>query len=295
MADEPNLNTPDAGDLNTEARRIAAKRGWAMADGAYPIRPLDMHGRSDLDKAIRAVGRGGASHDAIRRHIIKRARALGLSEMIPDNWTSGGESRSFASSIEILHRRSTVVAEDVSFAHRIIDVIAVPWGEEAEIVWRGQAWREVFERGAFNEAIQNSVRIPVNREHVRGDTIGRIRTMADEPRGLLASVKVAKTERGDETLQLASEGMLGASVGYFLRKLSDVMLDKRSMTRRVRRAFLEHLSMVESPAYVGAETVAVHDELSLHPAAGMQPLVTPSLDEWMADDILSWASSRLSK
>lgn len=197
--------------------------------------------------------------------------------------------------IEILHRRSTVIAEDVDFKERIIDVIAVPWDEEAEIIWRGEPWREVFERGAFNEAIQNSVRIPVNREHVRGDTVGRIVNMVDEPRGLLASVRVAKTSRGDDTLQLASEGMLGASVGYFLRKMSDVLLDKRSMMRRVRRAFLEHLSMVESPAFAGAETVAVRDELSLYPAAGLQPLVTPSLDEWMADDILSWANSRLSK
>ena len=62
-----------------------AKSGHAMPDGSYPIEDEE-----DLDKAIRAVGRGGAEHDAIRRHIIKRAKALGLSERIPDNWNADG-------------------------------------------------------------------------------------------------------------------------------------------------------------------------------------------------------------
>lgn len=82
----PNLDAPNAADLNTAARDIAARRGWAMPDGAYPIRPANMHGEADLDKAIHAVGRGGASHDAIRQHITKRARALGLTDRIPDGW-----------------------------------------------------------------------------------------------------------------------------------------------------------------------------------------------------------------
>jgi HK97 family phage prohead protease len=198
--------------------------------------------------------------------------------------------------VEILTRSGSAVLEDVDFKQRIIDVIAMPWGEEAQVVWRGEVWRETFDRRAFNEAVQNSVRIPVNREHVRGDTVGRIVRMDEtDPRGLLASVKVARTPRGDDTLQLASEGMLGGSVGYFVRKQSDVNLDRRAMSRFVRRAFLEHLSMVESPAFAGAETVAVRDELAAQLAAGERPLVTPVLDEWLNDDLLSWANSRFSK
>jgi HK97 family phage prohead protease len=198
--------------------------------------------------------------------------------------------------VEILQRFDAFVTEDVSFKQRMIDVIAVPWDQEAEILWRGEWWREIFDRRAFNEAVQNSVRIPVNREHVRGDTVGRIVAMnSTDQRGLLASVKVAKTPRGDDTLQLASEGMLGASIGYFVRKPSDVDLDRPSMLRRVKRAFLEHLSMVESPAFAGAEAVATYDGLSSHPAAGEQPLTTPLLDQWLADDILSKTKARFDK
>lgn len=204
-------------------------------------------------------------------------------------------SEPFERSFEILERSSPAILEDVNFKDRIIDVIAVPWDEEAEIVWRGETWKEVFDRQALDEAAQQKARVPVNRQHNRSDTVGRIVSIdpkADR-RGALTSVKVARTPRGDETLQLASEGMLGASVGYFVRRMSDVVVLRRSMTRRVQRAFLDHLSMVEDPAYKGAETVAVHDAWTPHPAAGERSLRTPTLDEYLADDVLSWARQRI--
>jgi hypothetical protein len=70
----------DADDL----KRMAAN-GQAMADGSYPIAD-----KEDLGRAIRAVGRGGASHDAIRHHIMTRAKSLGASSEIPDNWGADG-------------------------------------------------------------------------------------------------------------------------------------------------------------------------------------------------------------
>lgn len=70
---------------NADDRKRMAGNGHAMEDGSYPIEDAE-----DLDNAIHAVGRGGADHDAIRRHIIKRAQALGLSERIPDNWAGDG-------------------------------------------------------------------------------------------------------------------------------------------------------------------------------------------------------------
>ena len=75
-------------DLSTEGRRKAASKGQAMRGGRFPI-----NNREDLANAIRAVGRakgGEAGRQAVRRFIIKRARALGLSSMIPDSWASDG-------------------------------------------------------------------------------------------------------------------------------------------------------------------------------------------------------------
>jgi ATP-dependent Clp endopeptidase proteolytic subunit ClpP len=62
-----------------------AGNGHAMPDGSYPIEDGE-----DLHNAIHAVGRGGDEHNAIRRHIIERAKALGMSEEIPANWRSDG-------------------------------------------------------------------------------------------------------------------------------------------------------------------------------------------------------------
>jgi len=91
-ADQGNITTPDAADLNAAARRYCISQGWSMPDGSYPVRPANLHGGSDLGKAIHAVGRGGSSHDAIRRHIIARARAIGMSDQIPDNWSASGSA-----------------------------------------------------------------------------------------------------------------------------------------------------------------------------------------------------------
>lgn len=66
-------------------REKMAKSGEAMPDGSYPIADGE-----DLDNAIHAVGRGGADHDAIRKHIIGRAKALGQSDKIPDDWNADG-------------------------------------------------------------------------------------------------------------------------------------------------------------------------------------------------------------
>jgi phage head maturation protease len=96
-------------------------------------------------------------------------------------------------------------------------------------------------------------------------------------------------------LQLAAEGMLGASIGYYVKKRSDVQENRKIMLRRVMKAFLHHIAMTDSPAYVGAGTLTVRAELAAQVTAGEQPLITPSLDEWMADDVLSWAKTRFNQ
>lgn len=75
-------------DFTEEQRQRLAKQGKALPGGRYPIR-----NRSDLDNAIRAVGRakgGEAGRRAVRRWIMRRAGELGLMSMIPDTWKSNG-------------------------------------------------------------------------------------------------------------------------------------------------------------------------------------------------------------
>jgi hypothetical protein len=75
-------------ELSAQQRERAAARGQAMPGGRFPIR-----NRADLQRAIRAVGRskgGEAGRKAVRRFIFKRAKTLGLAELIPPTWRADG-------------------------------------------------------------------------------------------------------------------------------------------------------------------------------------------------------------
>jgi hypothetical protein len=67
-------------DLSAEGRKKLAAKGHAMPHGGYPIPNV-----SFLKKAIQAFGRS-ANPAATKAWIIKRAKALGATGMLPDGW-----------------------------------------------------------------------------------------------------------------------------------------------------------------------------------------------------------------
>ena len=67
-------------DFSSEEREEAADEGYALPDGSYPIKSVQ-----DLKNAIQAYGRA-KDKAAAKRHIIKRARALGETQLLPDSW-----------------------------------------------------------------------------------------------------------------------------------------------------------------------------------------------------------------
>jgi hypothetical protein len=73
-------------DYSADTRRRMAAEGQAMPDGSFPIAD-----EADLRNAIQSVGRA-ANYEAAKRHIIRRARALGLTEILPEDW---GINKSF--------------------------------------------------------------------------------------------------------------------------------------------------------------------------------------------------------
>lgn len=195
---------------------------------------------------------------------------------------------------EISNRNATV--QDINKKQRLVDLIAVPWEQETDkVMWRGEMWRETFDRRAFDGIQNHAGRIMVNREHAKGDTVGRV-VQADPTHrdGLFARVKMFPTPRGEETLTLAEEGGAFPSVSYRMKSYADMRLDRRSKSRRILKAFWDHLAFVEDPAYDGAEVLAVRAASSGLAVAERVPLAeTPALDEWLNDDLLTWASSRL--
>ena len=66
--------------FSQERRDDLAKQGMALPDGSYPIESVE-----DLKNAIQAFGRA-KDKEAAKAHIMKRARALGQEDLIPENW-----------------------------------------------------------------------------------------------------------------------------------------------------------------------------------------------------------------
>lgn len=77
-----------ARDVPSDERKRLAKEGKAMSDGSFPIA-----NEGDLRNAIKAYGRA-ANKEAAKRHIIKRAKALGKTDLLPDDWQDGGKESS---------------------------------------------------------------------------------------------------------------------------------------------------------------------------------------------------------
>jgi phage head maturation protease len=186
----------------------------------------------------------------------------------------------------IEHRESVV--GDVSFPQRIIEVIVVPYDEEAVVEYRGEMWKESFERGAFDGIETRSDSVKANRDHDRTRLVGKVvRYEPSRKEGLVADVRIAKTALGDETLALADEGMIGVSAGFAAR-MRDQIFDRRTMRRRVRRGFLDHVAFLGDHAYQGAAVLDIRSET--REAAELPKLVHPALDE-----LIAWQQSRIGR
>jgi hypothetical protein len=81
--------------ISEEERKDLAEKGYALPDGSYPIR-----NEADLKNAIKAYGRSNTKDRAkVRKHISKRARALGKADFIPEDWKTAS-SREVAQKLE---------------------------------------------------------------------------------------------------------------------------------------------------------------------------------------------------
>lgn len=181
----------------------------------------------------------------------------------------------------------------VSVRERIISVLAVPYDSPARVEYRGQLWSETFDRGAFAGLDAGARRIPVtvvlqsnsDGSHTGGQLVGRVASANPEHTGGLAlDLKIANTDRGTETLELANDDMLSPSIGFAIRP-QDEQLDRRTMTRRIRRAALDHLSLVPQPAYAGARVLGVR-------AAQSDPAQRSRLETFLSDPVITWANER---
>lgn len=244
---------------------------------------------------------------AIKGRIKAAAKRFGI-EISDDTKESRSDVNRPA---EIETREADVTA--VNYGQRIVTLIAAPYEQPAMITIQGEPWQETFERGAW-DTLRNMrpTRYRANRGHDKNRTVGKVVNLwPDRPEGLVAEIRLSQTPLGNETLELAKDDCLSASVGFGVMPSGEVR-DRTARTRRITTAYLDHIAFVESPAYDGASVLGVRaNELTqtdqhLKLLAGLLALVkegatpalerraTPNLDQFAADDMFRWAAERLS-
>jgi phage head maturation protease len=168
------------------------------------------------------------------------------------------------------HVRAAAI-DDVAFGKREITLIAVPYNEEAAVPdWQPEADRESFMPGSFEGIESRTRQITLNRDHSRERVIGSgLSFDTKHQRGLLSTFKVSKTPLGDESLQLAADGVLRASISFSARSQDMAVKDG---VMRFYRAFIGHVALTPEPAYAGA------DVLNVRTGETLADTPTPNLD-----------------
>lgn len=184
--------------------------------------------------------------------------------------------------------RSAVV-DNIDQQQRIITLLAVPYEEPGPVMYRGQIWKEVFTRGAFDGIDKRPNRIKVTRDHDDKRVVGKaINFWPRDTRGLRSEVKISKTDLGDETLALAEDSVLDVSIGYAApADVGHTTFDRRNMVRRINKAYLDHVSFVAYPTWEGATVLSVRSNDAIGQEDEITP--TPNLDMLATNETLWWA------
>lgn len=173
----------------------------------------------------------------------------------------------------VVIRSATI--EGVSYPERTMDLLVVPYDEWTEVHEHGRTIEESVAPGAFGAIRNRARRFLVNMEHDEMRWVGTVQDLdPDHKRGMRATIKVRRTAEGDQALDDAADGFLGASIGMAFDPKAQSFDGKR---RRIVKAFLDHVALTATPAYVGAEVLAVRT---------VQPLEvggTPNLDRVLSE------------
>lgn len=76
------------GKYNADQLKQLKAEGKTLPDGSFPIADEE-----DVKDAIRLTGLGNASSETVRKWIIKRAAALGVSNLVPPAWNADGSKK----------------------------------------------------------------------------------------------------------------------------------------------------------------------------------------------------------
>lgn len=170
---------------------------------------------------------------------------------------------------------------DVQPSKRIVTIVAAPYETETYVrTADGRFVLESIARGAWDGVERRANRVKVNRDHDTSRTVGRaVALHPSRAEGLVAELRIAQTPLGDESLALAEDRVLDASVGFAPFPGFELWNRDRS-ARSIAKAFLGHIALVPDPAY---ETANVLDVRNSGGTTGLVVAGTPILDRLLAE------------
>lgn len=180
----------------------------------------------------------------------------------------------------------------VSYPKRTIELVVMPYEQEATVVHQGRLVTEICSRGAWDGVQRKGGKIRVNRDHDITRTCGRaVAFHPSRQEGLVAEIRVSSTLLGDETLALADDDVLDASAGFALlldnetgRVYEDAEVWETPSRRRLNKLWLGHIALTPDPAYTEARVLAVRTADAELPVPR-----TPNIDQvrlWQREDAI---------
>ena len=222
------------GYISREKRQQLAKKGYALPDGSYPITSED-----SLKDSIQAYGRSKpGKRAAVRRHIMKRARALDRYDLVPEDWKKSSAS---------------LLDEDIAFLREKAAELSIQVDSFADI--SAEARKKLAEKGQAlpdgsypirnEDDLKNAIKAygrsnPEDRAKVRTHIRKRARALGKEEL-IPENWKAASNDGEDTSLGKASAAEFG--------KVEDVQAGKyvpgKTQPRDAKGKFREVLARIK--------------------------------------------------
>lgn len=190
----------------------------------------------------------------------------------------------------MLHRESATLTADV--AARTITARLCNYDEARDITVADGRFRETFQRGSISLAD----RAHVTDQHT-GNLVGRVRELADDDTGPVATLDIAPTAAGTDLLALVDAGILDSVSMEFDPLDDDWAADRTAVTRR--RAVVHGVAFAFRPAHAAPILTrqaigepAMTDTATVMPDTAPVPAVAPTVHA-VTPDVLERSMTEL--
>jgi HK97 family phage prohead protease len=165
---------------------------------------------------------------------------------------------------------------DLAVKGRTLTLAVVPIMRPAWVEDSTGRYRERFRSGAFSHVDPTRVQLRYQHSTDLLDRVGAGMDMREDGKYLVGRARVFNGARGDHLLDLVNAKELrGVSVGFYPGQDAKVYDDDGPLVERVRVKSMPEWSLVDDPAYKGAEVLAVR--------SSQQAEAREALAQWMRD------------